>query len=354
MKEVDYIVVGLGIAGICFAERLLQQNKTFVVFKGASGSATEASGGVLNPTVLKRFTIAWNAPQFFKEAIPFYKTLSSRLHMPILEETAIHRIFNSVEEQNNWMVASDKKELATYLISEIQKNNELHLYTPFGTGAVKGGAIINPKQLITAFENYLDAKGLMRFEDFKHQEVLSNDTEMQYKDLVAKNIVCAEGAHIHNNPFFNLTISPDGDREFVGNKGQYTVIKAPDLRLNTVVKGAMMLIPLGDDLYKIGATYNRDDFSDTPSEEDTEEILSKLRKMISCDFEIVDQVVGVRPTVKDRKPLLGSFYENKNIFFMNGLGTRGLSMAPLLSKWLFEHIENKMPLPKEVDLKRFL
>jgi glycine/D-amino acid oxidase-like deaminating enzyme len=75
--------------------------------------------------------------------------------------------------------------------------------------------------------------------------------------------------------------------------------------------------------------------------------------MINCDFEVVDQVAGMRPTVKDRRPVVGSI-ENNNIYFLNGLGTRGLLMAPLLSLRLMEHIEKGDPLPPEIDVKRFL
>ncbi|NJM79791.1 MAG: NAD(P)/FAD-dependent oxidoreductase, partial [Flavobacterium sp.] len=29
---IDYLIVGSGLAGLCFTERLLQDNKTFLIF----------------------------------------------------------------------------------------------------------------------------------------------------------------------------------------------------------------------------------------------------------------------------------------------------------------------------------
>jgi len=50
---------------------------------------------------------------------------------------------------------------------------------------------------------------------------------------------------------------------------------------------------------------------------------------------------------------LGSI-SSREILFFNGLGTRGLGMAPLLSKQLFDYAENNTPLPDEVNIQRFI
>ena len=38
--KVDYIVVGLGLAGLAFAEELIQANKTFLVFEDDSQTSS--------------------------------------------------------------------------------------------------------------------------------------------------------------------------------------------------------------------------------------------------------------------------------------------------------------------------
>lgn len=353
MKKVDYIIVGLGIAGICFAETLLQQGKTFVVVEDGKKGATAASGGVLNPTVLKRFTAAWNAKKFFKKAIPFYEAMGERVAEIIMNPIGIHRIFYNIEEQNNWFVASDKLELSQFLSSEIQKNKNIAVAAPLGLGNVKGGALLKPAALIKSYRTYLQQHDLLLSESFDYGLLDLEETYVSYKNHVAKQLVFAQGASVRDNPFFNVSISPEGSKVFVGNKGEYVIFKAPALLLKEVLKGPVMIIPLGNGVYKVGASYGRDDYSTSTTTQAKDEIVTKLKKMISCDFEIVDQVSGIRPTVKDRKPLLGSFSENPNLYFLSGLGTRGLSMAPLLSEWLFDFIEKDTELPKEVVITRF-
>jgi glycine oxidase len=53
---IDYLIVGGGIAGLCFAELCIQNNKSFILFTDESQNSSKIAGGLYNPVVLKRFT----------------------------------------------------------------------------------------------------------------------------------------------------------------------------------------------------------------------------------------------------------------------------------------------------------
>ncbi|MFT4673276.1 MAG: glycine oxidase [Patiriisocius sp.] len=354
MKNVDYIIVGLGIGGLVFSKTVRDNGKTFVLFDSGVHGATKASGGVLNPTVLKRFTAAWNSVEFISKAIPFYASLAKDLGQDVLHPTAIHRILSSVEEQNNWMVASDKEVLSRFISSEILNNNNTAIHASFGLGAVQEAKTMKPFAVLQRYQAFLKQHHQFVQESFVYERLVVSQQGVQYKDIVAKKVVFAEGAGVVHNPYFTIDISPKGKNVFVGNKGEYIIIKAPLLQSEAILKGPVMVIPLGDDLYKVGASYGRDDFSLHPTQEASKDISDKLKKMISCDFELVDQVAGIRPTVKDRKPLIGCIQEAKTLSFLNGLGTRGLTMAPQLAAHLFNYLEEDIPIPEIMDIKRFV
>ncbi len=345
MKEVDYIIVGLGIAGIAFCETLRKNNKSFLVYDTGINHSTIISGGVFNPVVLKRFTAVWNGSDFLEKAIPFYSDISEKLQVQLLENTPIYRILNSIEEQNDWMVASDKKVLSPFLSTEIIKNTNQSIKAPHGFGKVLECGKINPSKLISTYRDYLQDNNQLITETFEYEKLQLKTNSVVYNTISATKIVFTEGASAVQNPYFPTN-------NFVGNKGEYLLIKAEKLQLQEILKGPLFIIPQDEDIYKVGATYSRDDFSKHATEEARKTIVSKLEKMISCDYEIVDQIAGVRPTVKDRKPLLGSL-ENKNLLFFNGLGTRGILMAPLLSQWLYNFSEENNNLPPEVNIGRF-
>jgi len=345
MKEVDYIIVGLGVAGISFCETLRKNEKNFVVYDTGINHSTVVSGGVFNPVVLKRFTAVWNGSEFLEKAIPFYEKISKQLQVNLLETTPIYRVLNSIEEQNDWMVAIDKKALSPFLSSEIIKNDNTAIKAPYGFGKVLECGKINPTKLISAYRDYLQTNNQLITEVFEHEKLQLKADAVVYKDVSSTKIVFTEGASVVHNPYFPTD-------NFVGNKGEYILIKAPKIQSEVILKGPLFIIPQGDDVYKVGATYSRDDFSKNTTEEARKTIVSKLEKMISCDYEIINQIAGVRPTVKDRKPLLGSL-EHENTLFFNGLGTRGILMAPLLAEWLYNFSEKNENLPSEVNIARF-
>lgn len=347
MIEKDYIIVGLGIAGISFCEQLQKHNKTFLVIDNGEEGSTAKSGGVFNPTVLKRFTAAWNAAAFFPVAIHFYSQLSIKLQKKIFTETPILRIFKSVEEQNNWSVASDKRELQDFLSSIFLKNTNSTVEAPFGFGEVLGTAQIHTQKLLSGYRDYLISQDAMRTEDFQYDAIQQKENRVVYKNFSAKKIIFTEGSKVIENPFFPK-------QAIIGNKGEYLIIKAPSLKLEQLLKGSMYIIPLGNDAYKVGATYSRDDYSLNPTSEAKEEILSKAKSFVNCPFEIIGQTAGIRPTTKDHRPLLGSTDENPNLIFYNGLGSRGFLMAPLLAEILLKNLEENQPIPAEMDIKRML
>jgi glycine/D-amino acid oxidase-like deaminating enzyme len=163
VREVDYIIVGLGIAGISICEQLEKHKKTYVVIDEATNAATKVSGGICNPVILKRFTVAWKANEEMDNSLLFYKELSKTLNTPIVHETTVLRILNSVEEQNNWIVASDKIELEAYLNPEVLKNDNPNINAPYGFGKVKVAGRIFPPVLLAAYTDHLQKKKYIDF-----------------------------------------------------------------------------------------------------------------------------------------------------------------------------------------------
>ena len=84
-----------------------------------------------------------------------------------------------------------------------------------------------------------------------------------------------------------------------------------------------------------------------------QQLIEGLSEFYPHDFEINEVNFGFRPTVRDRRPILGSHPEHPNFYVFNGLGARGILNGCFFSKELYEHIENQKPLMPEVDLKRF-
>ena len=111
----DYIVVGLGLSGVSVCERLEENDLSYRVYDSGIQKASVVAAGLINPVILKRFTLAWKADEQLAIAIPFYKNIEEKLRVKLFYPRNIHRRFNSAEEQNNWFSAADKPGLSDFL-----------------------------------------------------------------------------------------------------------------------------------------------------------------------------------------------------------------------------------------------
>lgn len=344
--QVDYIVVGLGLAGIAFCEQLEKHQKSFVVFDSGLNVSSTVAGGVYNPVILKRFTASWDAINQINTALPFYGHLENKLQVKLNYKTPVYRIFASVEEQNLWFEAADRPVLSHFLIPEVKYPNNKQINAPYGLGEVAHTGRIDTALLITSYRKYLEEKSQLIVRDFDYK-CLKIENRLQYKSISAKNIIFSEGFGLKKNPWFNHL-------PLTGNKGELLTIHSPELKLDKIIKSAVFIIPLGNDFYRVGATYNPKDKDKNPTPEAKKELTDKLNKIINCTYEIIDHKAGVRPTVTDRKPLVGVHTQFENLFVLNGLGSRGVMIAPSVAQKLVDFIENKIPLDKEIDIRRFL
>ncbi|MFV0565780.1 MAG: NAD(P)/FAD-dependent oxidoreductase [Flavobacteriaceae bacterium] len=346
MKQVDYIVVGLGLAGLSFCEQLKTHNKTFVVFNNASQQSSAVAGGLYNPVVLKRFTPVWKCEEQLKTAHKLYTRLEQELGITLNYNIPVYRRFASLEEQNDWFTASDKPILSKYMLPEVIKNTNKAVNAPFGFGKVLHTGRIDIKTLINTYKKELIKKNLYFEAEFNYSALNIEKNTITYQNITAKQIVFAEGFGIKQNPYFN-------NLPLVPAKGELLIIQAPELQINYVLKANIFLIPIENDFYIVGTTYNWNDLTNTPTEQAEEELLAKLKKEINGPFTVINQVAGIRPTVKDRRPLVGRHQKLNNVYVLNGLGTRGVMIGPYVAQKLYQNIENKTPLETEIDCARF-
>jgi glycine/D-amino acid oxidase-like deaminating enzyme len=346
-KEVDYIIVGLGLAGLAFSRILEKHNKTFIIFEDNSQNASKVASGMYNPVILKRFTPVWKAKDQLKVAIPFYKDLEKLLSKKYHYAVAIYRVFKSIEEQNNWTVASDKLLLSDYMNPQITNKKIDGILSDFGFGKLDNTGRIDTKLLLKDYTHFLKNKNLIENESFEYDKLKIDKNSVEYKNIKAKKIVFCEGFGLIKNPFFNYLPMQEA-------KGELLTIYAPDLKIDFMIKSSVFVQPIGNHHYKVGATFNWKDKTLNPTKEGEKELVEKLFKVISVPYKIVKQSAGIRPTVKDRRPLVGTHPKYKNMALLNGLGTRGVMIAPWAADQLFHYLEQEKKLDNEITINRYL
>jgi len=343
---IDYIIVGSGLAGIAFAETALNHNKSILVFDNHSQNSSTVAGGLYNPVILKRFSKLQQAQEQLDLLQEFYHTVETKLDSKFNFKMPVLRKFFSVEEQNNWFAASDKPGLSPFLSTTLISKKYDGIDSPFGFGEVMQTGYVDTAFLLDLYQDYLKQQGWFIEGPFDYNGLTFKENNIQYEGVKARQIVFCEGFGLHANPFFNhLPLD--------GTKGELLLVKAPGLKLDAIVNASVFILPLGNDLFKIGATYNWDDKTDLITEAGKAELIEKIKEILNCDFEIVEHLAGVRPTVKDRRPLLGTHPDHPRVHILNGLGTRGVMLGPFMAKILFDHIEFGKSIDRENNISRF-
>jgi glycine oxidase len=343
---IDYLIIGSGLAGISFAEVALKNNKIILVIDDKSHVSSRVAGGLYNPVILKRFSEVWKAQEQLLLMEEFYNKVEDKLQTKFNFKLPILRKFFSIEEQNNWFAASDKPLLSPFLSTKINFKKYTGIDSPYDYGEVLHTGYVNTSLLLDKYQEYLIQNELLLKETFDYSKLIFKEGYVEYKNYHVRNIIFAEGFGLHANPFF-------GDLPLDGTKGELFIIKAPDLDLDVIVNTSVFILPLGNDLFKVGATYNWKDKTDEPTEEGKTELIERIKEILDCDFEIVSHFAGVRPTVKDRRPIIGTHDLHKSLHILNGLGTRGVMLGPAMAEDLFNLIENQIPLDPVIDINRF-
>lgn len=345
-KMYDYIIVGQGLAGSLFAYKCIQHNKTFLLIDPNTNNASKVCSGMYNPVILKRFTTAWNALQQVSQVEHSFKNIETYLETSLIESMKINRIFHSLDEQKTWLKKAKKEVLKPFLNTNMEHIDNPFIENNFGTGEVFKGGKVNVKEFLAIFRKILQENQRLIEEKLDYDCLEVTDSLIKYKGFKALKIVFCEGYGLKENPFFN-------NLPLVGNKGETMVIKAPKLKLDRVIKSKVFIIPLKEDYYFVGATYNWNDKDEIPTEKGKNELVIKLKTFLKIDFEIIDHKAGLRPTVIDRRPLVGRHKNYHNLYVLNGLGTRGVMLGCAMADKLFDFIENKKSLAEEINIDRF-
>ena len=103
----------------------------------------------------------------------------------------------------------------------------------------------------------------------------------------------------------------------------------------------------------MGATYRWPPFAEGTTNEALTELSNRLAGLTPLPFAVLGQRAGVRPAVRDRKPLLGPHPTVPGLSFCGGYGSKGVMLAPRLAALLADCLEGRGEIWPEVSLRRY-
>lgn len=340
----DYIIVGQGLAGSCLALQLIGKGKRILVIdQYDEHSATQVAAGLFNPVTGRVMSKTWKADLLFPYLHDFYTHAEELTGEKFFYQMPLYRPFISVEEQNEWMGKSTNVEFADYIDTIQTKTVTPELVNnPYGGLTLKRCGYLNTQNFTRAVQHYVVQHGTVINQAFNEADLTFLAQGVQYLTYRADKIIFCQGVKALTGKLFSwLPIRP--------LKGE-TLTLQTNQPISTIYNRGVYVVP---DIWKVGATYQPTDLSHSITEAARQELEEKLDDLISFPYEVITQSWGIRPTTPDRKPILGPHPEYANAIIFNGLGTKGVSLAPYFSGVLAGWLENNVPINKEVDIERY-
>jgi len=344
----DAIIIGQGLAGTALSHLFISQNISFKIISADEiSSSSKIAAGIINPIVTKRYVPVWRATEFMDFCHQFYTKIEENLEEEFYHQKNIYKIIGSAEEQAFYQLRFQKEILLKeYANEEIIKLDTDKINAPFGAIELKNTSKLTVEKYLEISKNYFQKMELIFNENFNKDVLRIENNLVYYKGLIAKKIIFCEGyLAIKNDLFpklkFNLV------------KGELIQFRSKELQLDKILNKQLYIVPNGDDMYTAGATYEWKELNEHVTKKGIEILQNDLSKIIKTPFEIIQSKAGIRPATIDRRPILGFLANNSCIGILNGLGTRGAMLAPLLANELLQNMVNATPIHIDCDVNRF-
>ncbi len=340
--RVDVLIVGQGIAGTVLGETLVQKGqKVRYIDQGHQKSSSIIAAGMYNPMGFKRVNKTWMIDDLLPFSQNFYQQLSEKLAQNFIRTYDILKFFATESYKEMWDKSAEHIEYIS--TSEITHSNEL-INNDFGYGRVVNCGRLELKRMLVQYRQHLIAHNNLQEEAFTKN--LLDIEAGSYGDTQFNYLIFCQGHEGCENTYFNhLPLQK--------TKGELLRIKSRNLKSANLLNRGFFIVPVGNDQYDVGSTYNWADQTIKPTADGRDQILSKLRKLYKGTFEVVEHRAGLRPTVVDRRPLIGMHPVHNKLGIFNGLGSKGVLLAPFFANQFAEHLLQKRSLNPEVDINRF-
>lgn len=341
----DFIIVGQGIAGTLLALELIEHNQSvFIIDKFHPNSSSNIATGIVNPITGRKLVKTWMIDELLPVCDTVYKQIEKNTNTQLMFHQPVYKIFSSQDDINAWNKRKLDIEYKPY-IGDMMTIDNPSINNKLGTGIINNCFWLDVPLFIATQRNHFLKHNLLSDEvlDFNELKVGEN---IEYKGKKAKQIIFCDGYKAIENPFFNFI-------PFTTAKGEFLVFKAEDLKLDFILNKNFIVLPKGNDTYSIGSTFLWNDIEESMTDQTRKELTEKLHKIFNCHFTVIEERAGIRPTIKDRRPVIGRHPMHPNVITFNGLGTKGVSLTPYFSKHLVQHLLFDKKIIDEVSINRF-
>jgi glycine/D-amino acid oxidase-like deaminating enzyme len=115
----------------------------------------------------------------------------------------------------------------------------------------------------------------------------------------------------------------------------------------------MSLVPYRENIFWLGSSYEWSFENDRPSDTFRRQAEDWLRHFVKQPYNVIEHFAAIRPATLERRPFVGFHPAFPRVGILNGLGTKGCSLAPFFAKQMVEKITDTGSIDPLADITRF-
>lgn len=348
-NEYDYLIIGQGIAGTALAWHLIEAGKRVLVVGDSSRpSASRVAAGIYNPLTGRKLVKTWLADALFPCAIQFYTRLEKIFGVKLVYPQNIYRPYRSPEERHNYLAYTNDGEISKYIAKSSDNQANLSgLHAPYGGLEVTGSGWIDLVEVVKNSRIHFIENNQYEEGSFEANDLSINKNSVSWKGVEAGKVLLCQGYDARENPLFDwLPFNPV--------KGQILDATFDQYSADRIVNQGIFILPSrikGE--YRVGATYSWHDLDWESTEDGRAYLEDKLGPLIAGNYTVKSQQAGIRPSCKDRRPLVGIHPGHSTVGIFNGLGTKGVTLAPYFANAFVNHLCQGKELNPEANIARY-
>ncbi|HVF97362.1 MAG TPA: FAD-binding oxidoreductase [Flavisolibacter sp.] len=345
--QTDVLIVGQGISGTMLSWWLQKEGKSFLVIdNGAENSSSRIAAGIINPVTGRRYAISWLAETLLEFAQSTYKEFSLHLQAVLFYQRNIIDFYPTPQMRNTFLERITENDSFLHTYPDQNRFNDYFNFD-FGCGEIGPAFTVNLSLLLKLWRQKLCEAELLLQEEFVSAELVVKDDNIQYRNITAQKIIFCDGIAAASNPWFERL-------PFAANKGEALIIECLGLPTDHVFKRGLLLAPTQyPERFWVGSNYQWDFVDDKPSETFYNKTKALLDGWMKLPYTIVQHLAGVRPATVERRPFVGFHPVHTPVGILNGMGTKGTSLAPFFAHQLVQNIVHGLPIMAEADVRRF-
>jgi glycine/D-amino acid oxidase-like deaminating enzyme len=345
--QVDYLIVGQGICGTMLSWFLHKEGKTFLVIDDNNEKASsKVAAGVINPVTGRRYAYTWMIDEVMPFAVQCYEEMGKYFDTQFFFQKSVIDFFPSPQMRNAFIDRLTEDD--TYLHSYPDQNhfNQYFNYD-FGCGEINPAYTVHLQLLISTWRKKLQEMNAIKEEKFDVNDLEIEKDFVSYQNITAQKIIFCDGTDGVNSPWFQML-------PYAPNKGEALIIECSELTTEHIFKKSLALVPLPQgNVYWVGSNYQWEFENDEPSEQYYQHATSVLNGWLKKPYKVLAHKAAVRPATLERRPFVGFHPQFQNVGILNGMGTKGTSLAPFFAHQLAQHLVYNFPIAPEANVHRF-